>query len=230
MRSRSHTFGFTLIELLAVIAVILILFSLLIPLVGYANYKGKTILCLNAKQQYMQCMTLHASDNEGKYPNDYKGWMIMNPHDIEWTMLLKLENYGCRIDWVMCTMVPKATADATIATYEAKKASPPDNPKWILPGSSYWVMRGAAGAPASGENMSPNMNILSDRVSKHSSKYVVFCDSVIWHPAPQAFECAHNYGGQVREFTAVYGDGHGTITHIEDAKQRYTYGWDPWCW
>lgn len=230
MRKKAGLHGFSLIELLAVVAIILILLALLSPLFGFLRYKARTVECMNAKLQYMQCMALHASDNDGRYPNDRAGWMIMNPHDIEWTMLEKLENYGCRVEWVMCTLIPQATVDSVKAGYKARKENRPGNPKWILPGSAYWVMRGAAGAPASAENMSPTMNILSDRVSKHSAKSVVFSDSVIWHPGPKTYESAHNFRGVLTEFTAVYGDGHATVTAIEDVKQRYTYGWDPWCW
>ena len=222
--------GFSLVELLGVITILLLLLALLLPLFGFLRYKARTVECMNAKRQYMQCMALHASENGGRYPNDRAGWMIMNPHDIEWTMLEKLEDYGCKIEWVMCTFIPPATVASVKAGYAQRVASRPSNPKWILPGSSYWVMRGKAAAPAAAENLSANMNILSDRVSKHSERLVVFSDSVIWHPSSKTYESAHNFRGVVREFTAVYGDGHATVTAIDDARQRYVNGWDPWCW
>jgi prepilin-type N-terminal cleavage/methylation domain-containing protein len=60
--------GFTLIELLVVIAIIAILAGLLLPTLGRAKEKGRSIACVNNLKQLGVALNLYADENDGKLP------------------------------------------------------------------------------------------------------------------------------------------------------------------
>lgn len=75
-KNSSHVF--TLIELLVVIAIIGILASLLLPVLGKAREKARSIACTNNLKQCGITTYLYADDNEGMPPikpnNRLEGW------------------------------------------------------------------------------------------------------------------------------------------------------------
>ncbi len=75
MISRSNSHGraaFTLIELLAVIAIILILISLLVPALTRAKEKSERTVCNNNIRQLGGGMDSYAADNKGEWPSSYR--------------------------------------------------------------------------------------------------------------------------------------------------------------
>lgn len=80
--NRDHAAGgFTLVELLVVIAVIGILTSLLLPVLGRSKEKARRTICLNNLKQMGAGSLLFAQDNQGQltgctnYKNDDLNWL-----------------------------------------------------------------------------------------------------------------------------------------------------------
>ena len=64
----ASTTGFTLIELLIVVAVILILVSILIPVIGMVRRQAKEVLCRNNFGQLGLGITAYRTDNDNRLP------------------------------------------------------------------------------------------------------------------------------------------------------------------
>jgi prepilin-type N-terminal cleavage/methylation domain-containing protein len=63
--SKDHRSGFTLIELLAVVTVIAILVSLLLPAMGKAKAKAEGIYCMNNNKQLLIAWSQYTDENDG---------------------------------------------------------------------------------------------------------------------------------------------------------------------
>ncbi|MBI4326135.1 MAG: type II secretion system protein [Chloroflexi bacterium] len=69
--------AFTLIELLVVVAIIAILASLLLPALGRAKVKAKTVQCVSNLRQMGITMALYTPDNADRFPFSGRAWPQM---------------------------------------------------------------------------------------------------------------------------------------------------------
>src|SRR5687768_6672894 len=68
--------GFTLIELLAVIGVISLLVSLLLPALAKAKEKSRRIACVSNLRQVALGARLYMDDNNGGLFHHHEGWVL----------------------------------------------------------------------------------------------------------------------------------------------------------
>jgi prepilin-type N-terminal cleavage/methylation domain-containing protein/prepilin-type processing-associated H-X9-DG protein len=111
--------GFTLIELLVVIAIIAILAALLLPALGRAKEKAKSIGCVSNLKQLSLALIMYRDDNRGFYPAG------INPNEND--------------DWIWPPLLRAyTTRGADTSVFKCPSA----------PATAQWVPKFGSGLPA----------------------------------------------------------------------------------
>lgn len=70
-----------MIELLVVIAIIAILAAILFPVLTSAKENARTTTCMNNLKTLAKGCIMYGSDNNGKFPGSFYGWLSSGTHD-----------------------------------------------------------------------------------------------------------------------------------------------------
>lgn len=106
--------AFTLIELLVVIAIIAILAGLLLPVLGRAKFKAKTVQCTSNYRQWIIVATSYAGDDaRGLFPSfSVPATTGHNAWDVSMDMVPCLAAYGLTVPMWFCPVRPGEFDDA----------------------------------------------------------------------------------------------------------------------
>lgn len=75
--------GFSLVELLAVVVIILILLSLLLPITGLLKQRAESANCLSNQRQIMLGTNVYTAEHDGYYPSPWR-WVWSDAAAVEW--------------------------------------------------------------------------------------------------------------------------------------------------
>lgn len=192
--------GFTLIELLTVVAIIAILASILIPIVGEAREQARRSGCLSNLRQLVLAIHNYANDNQDRMPPVAGGHgntgaaqrISRNPNDPNTSLGILVDSYVYTLELFWCSSAELkgqgGSLDAQFSNWE--------NSGWM---HTSYVYRGRAGTGMDGRNLDrvpklphfleERLTLLTDKVEANRGR--------AWDPPPGALYTNHLAGFNV---------------------------------
>ena len=195
---------FTLIELLVVIVIIAILLTLLMPALGRAKYKAKSIACLNKQSQLAKFTLQFAMSNDNKFhAQNVSGASV---HDVTRDFVDQKVKIGVSVDLLFCPFRKKEYA----------------NEEWLYKtngrlGFGYWVKR---------FTKYPDSDVWSDKlVHQNTTEQILYSDTMFKRTSSGAFDegwgTRHDMGSRMMGMNIVFADGHGETFKTADIYPVY---------
>lgn len=174
--------GFTLVELLVVIALIAILASLLLPVLGKTKEAGRTAVCGSNIRQLAMAAAAYSLDNRGILP-DFLQWLHAVPRDLSsgklYPYLTSKQVYLCPTDLVAIEAKPANTNRTFSYAMNCLLCHDDDTSKFIAPSQSLLLMEPNLGPYDTSGVVGPvvwmgTTNAISAR--HNNMGHLVFCD------------------------------------------------------
>jgi len=206
--------AFTLIELLVVMLIIVIMAALLMPTIGYARYRAKTVVCMSNMRQWGLAAQAYAAENRGAFPRfDISGGTGENTWDVSNSLMPKLAEYGLHRKYWFCPLDSRTMAqqDAQLVYYGY----------FSMIGYEWWVPRKNGGVyyPVGYPTRLSDTNapILTDRAASRVSG-----------SNPTSIDSAtgpHMWGGRVHDGNVLYSDGRVENVPASRMTSHYLGNW-----
>ena len=107
--------GFTLSELLVVVAVIMVLLSLLVPVIGSIRRQSMLVACASNLRQWGVVVHSYATDNRGQIPESAPDWQTLSAAGRTYWGVLKVQQ-AAHPAWISYPVIQPYFSDDSLTT------------------------------------------------------------------------------------------------------------------
>ena len=233
MKSRSQENGFTLQELLAVIGLIALLASLLVPVIGHARFRARVATCANNYRQWGIAVALYATeDGKGRLPSfplpieKMSQYSTLEPWFVPFALVTNMAAHGVTVPMWFCPLrqrrfethrenFRRLTGDELITPEDlVKEYQQVQHASFAFPDLFWWVPRRLGGFAVE----YPDPKLMKTRVpeqwpSKMDDATVATMPFISDWTTESTQDLGvtgggHRWGGKLRNNNAGFADGH----------------------